>query len=100
MLDEPKFNSRSDIQAAVPGLAINLGETLRSGRIPVKVGPSEVCYNGIQNPSSIGSRPADIFDSMRMEKETYQKAKKAAAAQKAAASTEPASGGAPATSQE
>lgn len=100
MIEEHTYNPSVDNQAVVSGLALDLGSALKTGKIPVKVGPSDALYNGIDNPANVGGRPSDIFDSMRMEREVYMSAKAAAAAKKAAAKSEPASGGAPATSQE
>ena len=37
----------------VSGLAVDLGEALRTGKVPTKVGPSDVSYNGIENPANI-----------------------------------------------
>lgn len=101
----PKYNKAADIAATASGLAVDVGNVLKTGKVPVSVGPSEAAYNGIDNPSRLGGRPSDIFDSMRMEKEVYKSAKSAAEAKKAAeaaaaAAQEPGSPGAPATSQE
>lgn len=99
------FNKDCDYQAAVSGLALELGEAMKKGSVPASLGSSEFSFNGISNPENVLGRPKDIFDSMRMEKETYNAAKASAAAKKAAqeaAPAEPAPGepGAPATSQE
>lgn len=108
MLFDSKYNKSRDIAAVASGLAVDVGNVLKTGKIPVQVGPSEAAYNGIDNPSRLGGRPSDIFDSMRMEKEVYKSAKSAAEAKKAAeaaaaaaaAEQTPGSPGAPATSQE
>lgn len=64
-----------DRQAVVAGLAVNLGEALKSGSIPVKVGPSDVAYNGIANPVDILGRPTDEFDAIRIQSNMMEMAK-------------------------
>lgn len=101
-----KFNKGCDYQATASGLALDLGTAMKKGAVPASLGSSEFSFNGISNPENILGRPKDIFDSMRMEKETYNAAKASSAAKKAAkeaaAAAEPSPGepGAPGTSQE
>lgn len=100
-----QFNKGCDYQAAASGLALDLGSAMKNGSVPASLGSSEFSFNGIANPDNVLGRPKDIFDSMRMEKEVYNKAKSAAESKKAAeaaaaAENQPGEPGAPATPQE
>ena len=80
----------------VSGLAVDLGEALRTGKVPTKVGPSDVSYNGIENPANILSRPSDVFDAMQMEQAALKLGTKKTETPAPAAEPQPA----PASSQE
>lgn len=64
-----KFNKKRDRQASVAGLAVQIGEVMRSGRVPSKVGPDDSAYNYIENPGNIVGRPRDEFDAIRMQQQ-------------------------------
>lgn len=86
-----------DRAAVVSGLSVDLGEALKTGKVPTKVGPNDVSYNGIQNPANILGRPTDVFDAMQMEQAAKALGTKR---DEAPAETPAAETPAPATSQE
>lgn len=91
------FNPNCDLIPHASGLSVDIGAALRTGKVPTKLGPSDVAYNGINNPANIVGRPSDIFDSLRMEQNALAAARKS---DKEEPAVEPVEPGAPATPQE
>lgn len=91
--------SRLDRMNVVSGLAIDLGEAMKTGKVPTKVGPNDVSYNGIENPTNILGRPSDVFDAMLMQ-DAAKKLGTKTKGEEPSQTESPAESGAPATSQE
>ncbi len=66
MYQECKFNRDCDISETVPSLAVDLGEVIRTGVVcDSSFVPS---FNEIEEPSKVGSRIRNVFDSLDSQK--------------------------------
>lgn len=81
-----KYSASHDIREVQPHLTIDLGEAIRSGKIPST--GTEPVYNDIQNPSDVVGRVTDVFQSVDIERAALAQGKADKAAQLAAESSQ------------
>lgn len=62
-----KFDKSKDVAEVVPSQAVNLRTAYLNGAIPSDVAAEEAKFNGIEEPSAILGRPADVFDAAAMQ---------------------------------
>lgn len=62
MIYSCRYNPGKDIQAVSPTGALDLKEAFANNAIPADLQASEGNYNGIDDPSSIGTRVTDRLD--------------------------------------
>lgn len=62
-----KFEKSKDVAEVVPSQAVDLRTAYLNGAVPSDVAAEEAKFNGIEDPSTILGRPADVFDAAAMQ---------------------------------
>lgn len=57
--DDVSFNPKRDIRRVEPSKVLKISQILSSGVVPPEAQDTE--YNGIEDPSMVGSRVTDVF---------------------------------------
>lgn len=68
MLCRCYFDPARDIRAVEPTGWVDLAKANAMNSIPAQLQGSDLSYNGIDDPNSIGGRPSDIFEAAQASK--------------------------------
>lgn len=65
MLQSFEYNPIVDMSPVSQNGFIDLAACLDNGFVPTDIDDSEASYNGLDQPSAVGSQPTDVFEAIR-----------------------------------